>query len=84
MIRCPLIQLHLQELPQTSRIRNPPRDASLALDPFKEPDQHYPEMHPRRQRRTAQPLVIALMAAGFARLVETLRDPAPRSAADRN
>src|SRR5712691_11042303 len=70
MIRRPLIQPDLQKLPQTQRIRHPPRDASFALDPFKETDQHHPEVHPRSQRRAAQLLVIELAAAGLAELVE--------------
>src|SRR6476660_9157631 len=47
MIRRPLIQPDLQKHPQTQRTPHPPRDASFALNPFKETDQHHPEVHPR-------------------------------------
>lgn len=70
MIWRPLIQSDLQKLPQIQRIRHSPRDTPFAFDPLKESDQHHPEVHPRCKRRAAQPLVIELVALGFAKLVE--------------
>lgn len=70
MIWHALIQSDLQKLPQTQRIRNPPRDASFTLDPLKESYQHHSEVHSRCERRATQPLVIELVALGFAKFVE--------------
>src|ERR1022692_3163672 len=46
------------------------RNKRLEPDPLEETDQHYTEIHPRRQRRTPQSLVIELPAALFTGLVE--------------
>ncbi len=69
-IRRPLIQPDLQKLAQTQRVRHPPGNTALALDPLEEADQHHPEVHPWGQRRTTQLLVIELAAARFAKLIE--------------
>src|SRR5215831_13651645 len=50
---------------------NSPGDASFAVDPLEEADQHQTEVHARHERRTAQLLVIKLPAAALAELVES-------------
>ncbi len=70
MIRRLFIQPNLQKLPQTQGIGHPPGDASLAVDPLEEADQHQPEVHPRRQRRSAQPLVVELPAPTLAESIK--------------
>ena len=70
MIRRLFIQPNLQKLPQTQGIGHPPGDASLAVDPLEEADQHQPEVHPRRQRRSAQLLVVEPLAPTLAEPIE--------------
>jgi hypothetical protein len=68
VVRRPLVQSDPQKLPQPLRIRYSPCHAARNLDPFEEPDQHHPEIDPRRQRRTPLLLVLILPPPRFAEL----------------
>ncbi|SRR5258708_5547032 len=51
MIRRHLLQSHSQKIAQRQRVRCPPGNSSLAVDPFEIPDQQQAEVPPRRQTR---------------------------------
>src|SRR4029078_6103172 len=59
-----------EESAKAQRIRHTPSDASFAVDPLEEADQHQTEVHARHERRTAQLLVIELAAAALAEVIE--------------
>ena len=51
MIRRRLWKREPQKVAQRQRIRRPPRDGALRIDPFEVPDQQQPKVHPGREPR---------------------------------
>src|SRR5229473_1392978 len=71
MVRRLLIQSDGQKLPQRERIGQTPRDATLAVEPFKETDHHDAEVQAWRQGRPPQLGVIEAGATLLAEAVKT-------------
>src|SRR5229473_4420544 len=71
MVRSFLIQSDGQKLPQRERIGQTPRDATLAIEPFEEPDHHDAEVQARWQRRPPQLGVVEAGATLLAEVVKT-------------
>ena len=70
MVRRVPVQLVAQKLPQRQRLRAPPRDPPLRIDPLQIPHHKHPEVHPRRHARPAQTLRVVLRARLLAEPVE--------------
>ena len=59
MIRHPLVHLHPEKRAQRERVRAPPLEPALRLDPFEVPHEEHPKVHARRDRRSTR-LVVRL------------------------
>jgi hypothetical protein len=70
VIRRLLVQLHLQKPPQRQRIRRPPRDPALTVDPLEIADQQQSEVPPRHERRSPHRLRIEALTLAFDEFVE--------------
>ena len=66
-----LVPSDRQELPQRERIRQPPRDAPLAVEAFEETDHHDAEVQAWRQRWPSQLVVVEAPAVGLAKGIKT-------------
>src|SRR5258705_12002115 len=76
MVWSVLVQSNGEKLPERERIRQTPRDATLAIESFEEPDHHDAKVQSRRQGRTSQFGVVKaratlLAVAGKAGLVQS-------------
>src|SRR5437870_4554025 len=63
-------QPQFAKLAQRQRIRRPPRDATLPLNPFEISDQQQAKIPPRRQRRTPHRLRVEALTLPLYKLVE--------------
>src|SRR5437667_1982854 len=63
-------QPQFSKLAQPQRIRRPPRDATLPLNPFEISDQQQAKIPPRRQRRTPHRLRVGSLTLPLYNLVE--------------
>jgi hypothetical protein len=70
VIRRLLVQSYPQKTAQRQRIRRPPRDPPLALDPFEVPDQQQTKIPSRHQRRTPHPLRIETRTLPLHKLIK--------------
>src|ERR1700758_1094229 len=72
MIRCLLLHADSQKSPQAQRIRRPPSDSSLGIDPFKIAHQQQTKIDSRRQRRPPHVARVKLRALPLGKLIKLL------------
>ena len=63
-------QLQMQEATHTQRVRRPPRDRPLRVQPFKVAEHQQPEVPPRRQTRPPDPVGVKARALRLDECVE--------------
>src|ERR1700740_574101 len=84
MIRCGLLDADAQKSPQTQRIRRPPSDSSLGIDPFKIAHQQQTKIDSRRQRRPAYVVRVKLRALPLGKLIASGCTPSSQAIAQTN
>src|SRR5215470_11477135 len=72
MIRCLLVDPDSQKSPQTQRIRCPPSDSSLRIDPFKIAHQQQTKIDSWCQRRPTNVVRVKLRAFPLGKLIKLL------------